>query len=69
MVDATVERMLTEGHDLSNHGMNHVDMLLVSEVKEIDGMIEEKHGYQMKLFCPPGGRLSEIRAIRSRIKS
>lgn len=59
-----VQRIISEGHVLGNHSLNHLSMPTLSvdemkrEVSELHEYVKENFGYEMYLFRPPMGEFS-----------
>lgn len=60
-----VERMLTEGHIVGNHTVNHPSMPTISdeeiekEIMQLHQAVYEKFNYEMKYLRPPKGEFNE----------
>jgi peptidoglycan-N-acetylmuramic acid deacetylase len=60
-----VNRMITEGHCIGNHGMKHLKMSEISEneiaeeVQSLHDLVAEKYGYEMQYLRPPCGEFTE----------
>ena len=60
-----VQRMISEGHIVGNHTVNHYSIpeitleKLTDEVMKLHQSVYEKFGYEMKYFRPPKGEYSE----------
>ena len=60
-----VKRMIEEGHIVGNHTVNHKclpeisDEEIEKEIKNLDTVLFDKFGYEMKFFRPPKGEFSE----------
>lgn len=61
-----VERMISEGHTVGNHTVNHPslpevldDQQLKNEIEELGRAFQEKTGKEMKYLRPPMGEFSE----------
>ena len=61
----TIQRMINEGHIIGNHTCNHPDMPSLdtdkaeAEIMDLWNAMNEKFGYQMKLFRFPEGCFSD----------
>lgn len=57
-----LNRMVTEGHEIGNHTIEHKNLTSISddEIREQIGVVNERvkemTGYDIKIFRPPGGR-------------
>ena len=60
-----VQRMISEGHIVGNHTVNHKSMpdlddeKIKSEIMNLHKVVYEKFGYEMKYVRPPMGEFSE----------
>lgn len=60
-----VERIISEGHVVGNHSVNHYSLPTISleeaekEIMELHEQVEEQFHYTMTLFRPPKGEYSE----------
>ena len=59
---ALAERMLSDGHTIANHTMNHKMLTHMSreesirEISSFNDLLKEKFNYNVKYFRPPHGR-------------
>ena len=60
-----VKKMISEGHIVGNHTVNHKDITSLSdddlkeEIMNLHTAVVEKTGYEMKYFRPPKGEFSD----------
>lgn len=60
-----VKRMITEGHILGNHSMNHASLPTLSqndakdEIMSLHDYVLNNYGYEMQYFRPPCGEYSD----------
>ena len=60
-----VRRMISEGHIVGNHTVNHKDLVNLSdneikkEITDLSDSIYDKFGYEVTFFRPPKGEYSE----------
>lgn len=64
--NALIERMITEGHIVGNHTVNHPNLprlaeaeKMASELTQLNECSEELYGYTMRYMRPPEGEYSE----------
>ena len=61
-----LKRMVSEGHELGNHGYSHKDCntlskeQLVDEIKKTNDIVKSFTGVQMGLFMPPSGAYDSL---------
>jgi len=59
-----VEKILTDGHTIGNHTMNHSVVTTLSkskrveEISSVSNLMRNNHGYDVKFFRPPHGRFN-----------
>jgi peptidoglycan-N-acetylmuramic acid deacetylase len=61
-----VQRMIDEGHTLGNHTVNHPNLpklssseKMIKELDDLNSIVTEKYGVEMKYMRPPEGEWSE----------
>lgn len=61
-----LNRMLSEGHEIGNHGFSHKDLgrsdmeANLNEISNCNDIVLALTGFQIKLFAPPSGSYSDI---------
>ncbi len=64
--ESLMKRILSEGHEIGNHGFTHKDMAKcdketnLREIKNCNDVVLALTGYEIKLFAPPSGSYSDI---------
>src|SRR5947199_9413275 len=56
--EATMRRILAEGHEICDHTMNHVEYPGYAQIAGAAARIEQYTGFRPCLFRPPGGAVN-----------